>query len=63
MESAYNCTEYKYRFLKESKELFQAGSKVLEFTRKRTLSGSELNIVEDTFLEEEMKRLSREVLR
>ncbi|POG61906.1 hypothetical protein GLOIN_2v1786010 [Rhizophagus irregularis DAOM 181602=DAOM 197198] len=51
MELTYNFTEYRYRFLKESKELSQASSKVSEFTRKRTLSGSELNRVEDTFLE------------
>ncbi|PKY58277.1 hypothetical protein RhiirA4_480047 [Rhizophagus irregularis] len=51
MESAYNFTEYRYRFLKESKESFHAGSKGSKFVVERVQRDSELTGVKDTFLE------------
>ncbi|PKB95047.1 hypothetical protein RhiirA5_476444 [Rhizophagus irregularis] len=51
MESAYNFTEYRYRFLKESKELLCAGFKGSKFGAGRERRDSETTRVEDIFLE------------
>ncbi|PKB96402.1 hypothetical protein RhiirA5_471372, partial [Rhizophagus irregularis] len=52
MESAYNFTEYRYRLLKESQEIFSAGFKCPGFVKIRTPSGEEYNKVEEKFLED-----------
>ncbi|CAB4418679.1 unnamed protein product [Rhizophagus irregularis] len=47
MESAYTFLEYRYRFLKESKESFKTGNKVPGVTKRRT----SYNLMEESFLE------------
>ncbi|RGB36422.1 hypothetical protein C1646_758154 [Rhizophagus diaphanus] len=52
MESAYNFTEYRYRLLKKSWEIFRDGFKCSGFMKIRTSSGEEYNKVEGKFLED-----------
>ncbi|PKY59284.1 hypothetical protein RhiirA4_481883 [Rhizophagus irregularis] len=59
MESAYTFLEYRYRFLKESKESFKAGDKVPGVTKGRTSSRETYNLVEESFL----KTIRQEVMR
>ncbi|PKY62738.1 hypothetical protein RhiirA4_489781 [Rhizophagus irregularis] len=57
MESAYTFTEYRYRFLKESKETFKAGYRCPGFVKIKTSCGEEYNRVEGNFLEDIRKEV------
>ncbi|PKY61089.1 hypothetical protein RhiirA4_485592 [Rhizophagus irregularis] len=51
MESAYKFTEYRYRFLKETKNFFSTGSRTNKNSQIRAERDSRLNITEQNFLE------------
>ncbi|RGB39441.1 hypothetical protein C1646_754489 [Rhizophagus diaphanus] len=52
IESTCNFTEYRYRLLKESQEIFRDGFKCPSFVKIRTSSGEEYIKVEGKFLED-----------
>ncbi|PKY59870.1 hypothetical protein RhiirA4_516662 [Rhizophagus irregularis] len=51
MDSAYKFTEYRYRFLKETKNFFSAGSRQTKNGQERTIRDSRLSKIEENFLE------------